>query len=237
MDRMIRRTAKIVASAFVLFSVSMSLASAASTYTDRSLFTPTISNSITDDYEGAGYAAGEIYPFYNDAAMSAVLGETDYTSTAYPDWNILVTENGNRSYCTGCNGSLELGFTTTSIGTSDGVYGVGLDYRNQTTVPYFAFVMFGDGTTGNFGLQSSNAPDDGSLDFFFGITSNLLIKSIHLGLSGGGTTQDGYFQMDNLTIGAVSAIPLPAALPLYGAGLGLLGLLGWRKRKYDNPAL
>ncbi len=29
----------------------------------------------------------------------------------------------------------------------------------------------------------------------------------------------------------VSAIPLPAALPLYGAGIAVLGFIGWRKRK------
>lgn len=29
----------------------------------------------------------------------------------------------------------------------------------------------------------------------------------------------------------VSVVPLPAALPLYGAGVALLGFLGWRKRK------
>ncbi len=31
--------------------------------------------------------------------------------------------------------------------------------------------------------------------------------------------------------GSPSTIPLPAALPLYAAGMGLLGLLGWRKRR------
>lgn len=30
--------------------------------------------------------------------------------------------------------------------------------------------------------------------------------------------------------GAVSAVPLPAALPLYGAALAVLGLFGWRRR-------
>ncbi|MEP5700513.1 MAG: hypothetical protein ABJN43_17945 [Sneathiella sp.] len=29
----------------------------------------------------------------------------------------------------------------------------------------------------------------------------------------------------------ISAVPLPAALPLYGAGVALLGLMGWRRRK------
>jgi hypothetical protein len=36
------------------------------------------------------------------------------------------------------------------------------------------------------------------------------------------------FEYANLT---VSAVPLPAALPLYGAGLAALGFIGWRKRR------
>jgi hypothetical protein len=36
---------------------------------------------------------------------------------------------------------------------------------------------------------------------------------------------------------SVSTTPLPAALPLFGAGLGVIGLLGWRKkRKLANEA-
>ena len=29
----------------------------------------------------------------------------------------------------------------------------------------------------------------------------------------------------------VAPVPLPAALPLYGTGLAILGLMGWRKRR------
>ncbi|MFC4271858.1 hypothetical protein GQF03_16155 [Sneathiella chungangensis] len=36
------------------------------------------------------------------------------------------------------------------------------------------------------------------------------------------------FEYGNIS---VSAVPLPAALPLYGAGLAALGFLGWRKRR------
>jgi len=36
--------------------------------------------------------------------------------------------------------------------------------------------------------------------------------------------------------GGPSAVPLPAALPLYGAGLALLGFMGWRKRRQSNKA-
>ncbi|WP_025896824.1 hypothetical protein [Sneathiella glossodoripedis] len=36
---------------------------------------------------------------------------------------------------------------------------------------------------------------------------------------------------DWIRVVTVSAVPLPAALPLYAAGVALLGFLGWRKRK------
>ncbi|WP_373085180.1 VPLPA-CTERM sorting domain-containing protein [Sneathiella sp.] len=36
------------------------------------------------------------------------------------------------------------------------------------------------------------------------------------------------FKIKSMT---VSAVPLPAALPLYGAGLAVMGFVGWRKRR------
>ncbi|MCF8468213.1 MAG: VPLPA-CTERM sorting domain-containing protein [Sneathiella sp.] len=41
------------------------------------------------------------------------------------------------------------------------------------------------------------------------------------------------FEYANLT---VSAVPLPAALPLYGAGLAVMGFVGWRKRRKSATA-
>lgn len=38
----------------------------------------------------------------------------------------------------------------------------------------------------------------------------------------------GHFSIDNVEL---SAVPLPAALPLFSAALGLLGFLGWRRRR------
>jgi hypothetical protein len=32
-------------------------------------------------------------------------------------------------------------------------------------------------------------------------------------------------------IAFIPIIPLPAAFPLFGTGLGLLGFLGWRRRR------
>jgi hypothetical protein len=40
-----------------------------------------------------------------------------------------------------------------------------------------------------------------------------------------------------LTSGPVSATPLPAALPLFATGLGLMGLLGWRRKRKGAVAI
>jgi hypothetical protein len=162
------------------------------TYVVRATFEAQLAAPIVDDFEAPPYPAG--FQILNNATMSAVLGETDYETTGFPDWNILP---GSGTYCAGCNGSFRLSFQTTSVGTADGVFGVGFDVvSNSTGLPYHAFVTFADGSTQDFALPSGSS--------FFGITSPTLIRSIHLGLAGGATTTSGSFVMDNLTIGAVA---------------------------------
>ncbi|USG63186.1 hypothetical protein NBZ79_09380 [Sneathiella marina] len=231
---------RIASTSVVVLGLSLTSAVAATTYTDRSLFEPTLGTSVTDDYSNAGYGRPPIATSnrFTNEEMSDVLGETEYTATSigYPinSNSVFGVNSGNgQAYCAGCNGSFNLGFTSTSVGTSDGVFGVGFDFLNLEDPFYTAFVTFGDGTTANYALPQSN-----SFQNFFGITSDLLVTSMHLGLIDGATTQlEGLFVIDNLTIGSaapLSAVPLPAALPLYGAGMALLGLAGWhRKRKLN----
>jgi hypothetical protein len=65
------------------------------------------------------------------------------------------------------------------------------------------------------------------------ITTNggLLVLSVRFG------NLSGYFNIDDVSMQicencAISApVPLPAALPLFAAGLGVLGLLGWRRKR------
>ena len=40
-----------------------------------------------------------------------------------------------------------------------------------------------------------------------------------------------------IQIGGLDPTPLPAALPLFAAGLGVLGLLGWRRKPKNAAAI
>lgn len=71
------------------------------------------------------------------------------------------------------------------------------------------------------------------LDQFLGIVASPMagvtlsgngIVRIEYGLSDGA----GAFVFDDLQL---MAVPLPAALPLFAGGLGLIGLLGWRRKR------
>lgn len=214
---------------FVIMTLALATSSVNATvlYNDRTTFDGMLGSSVTDDYENAAY------DYINtDAAMSAVLGETVYQSTGFTDLNI-VTDNtsGDNAYCSGCNGSFLLDFTSTSVGSASGVFGVGFDvHSSQNVFGTTAFVTFGDGSTVNYALAAAS-----DMDYFWGITSELLISSIHFGLIDGGTNTDNSVQrmaLDDLTIGnelgSSSSVPAPASVLLLG--LGLLGLAANRKK-------
>ncbi|MEX1034495.1 MAG: VPLPA-CTERM sorting domain-containing protein [Sneathiella sp.] len=55
----------------------------------------------------------------------------------------------------------------------------------------------------------------------------------HFGFGADG--RDDNFTIRKIEVAAISNIPLPAALPLYGTGLALMGYLGWRRRRNDTP--
>lgn len=174
-----------------IFLSSFSYAATPSFYTDRSTFESDLDTIITDDYSpSSGYPSG--FAIYNNVQMSSFFGETDYQTTGFPDWNFILS---SETYCAGCNGSFLLSFTTTSVTESGtGVFGVGVDIlSNASTVPYFAYITYGDATTETRSLPTGSS--------FFGVTAPELIQSIHFGLSGGGSTTSGSFEIDNLTIG------------------------------------
>ena len=60
-----------------------------------------------------------------------------------------------------------------------------------------------------------------------GITSSTTVTSVQFSF---GTGPDSFLP------GRLTAVPLPAALPLFATGLGALGLLGWRRKRKNAAA-
>jgi hypothetical protein len=202
---------------------------------DRLEFESTLARFLVDDYSDHLYTIGDIgdgpvHDRFSDSAMSAVKGETVYTTTFpnVPDLNRIVNQEYNPYYCVGCNGSFTLGFMSTSYGNERGVYGVGFDIvlnPGPGSNGFDALVTFGDGSIANYDLPLTVFDFSNTDLVFFGITSETLIKTIDFGPYGGSITSSRFFALDNLTIGSV---PTPATLALFG--IGLAGL-GWSRRK------
>ena len=242
-----RRSGAVTAGLFVSALTLVSLASAgvakAVIFNDRGAFEATLGTSITDDYASPGYLSGDVFDnvtsdTHSDANMSAIFGQTRYSTTGAPDANTVSGQAlGNPNYCGGCPGSYLLDFTTTSIGTANGVFGVGLDVLVGLEIVFgtTAFVTYGDGTTENFAIPGG-PPFAGSP--FWGITDPRLISSIAFGLPNGGTNTDNSVQRmahDNLTIGMqAQVLPEPATLALFGLGLASLGFAMRRRGGASN---
>ena len=208
--------------AFLLLTSTLFAASASAApvfYGTRAAFLTQVGASVTDDYSNSGYAF-----IQTNAAMSAVLGETDYLTTGHLNNNIVFATQ----YCAGCNGSFLLTFTSTSVGGPGGVFGVGLDITfNSTALPYHAFITYGDSSTQDVLLSAGIG--------FLGVTSDLDLRSIHFGLANGGATIDGSFAIDNLTIGrAASNVPEPASIALVAVAFAAMGAT--RRRKLSCPS-
>jgi len=188
-------------------------------YTDRATFEAQLdtNNIVIDDYENPGYTSGDIVHVdteiekrdgFSDAAMSAVLGETKYIVTNPVFYNLVyvnfVVDPGNRFYCTGCNGTFTLDFTSTSFGDSTGVFGAGfyVGFSRRSVNPYqpaIATVTFGDDSTQDYILTTQS---------FFGVVAEENIKSIHVGGPGGTDVSGNFsFYMDNLIIGDLGNTP------------------------------
>jgi hypothetical protein len=176
-------------------------------YTDETSFLGQLASSITDNYTNPGY--NDFPPtVLTDAQMTAVLNETTYQTTGFVNNDLVLAFGNEKAYCGGCNGSFLLSFDHTTVGDSNGVFGVGVDIVENTGGPsYDAFVTFGDGSTEDFALAGNG---------FWGITSTSEVSSIAFAVDGLPTTE-GAFAITDLTIG--SSVPEPNTLALLGTAL------------------
>ncbi|CAE7412928.1 unnamed protein product [Symbiodinium pilosum] len=167
-------------------------------FSKKKKFEALLSASIVDPYDNVGYTMGDNADFPNfdsftDAGMTAVIGETQYTSTGFVNNNLITNQaSGDPIYCAGCNGSYRLTFTSTSIGTPEGVFAAGVVVAAEAEGVFgtIAFVTYGDGSTDEFPVPDQS---DGE-DPFWGIIDCRRIASIHMGLAGGAPNIDNDVQ-------------------------------------------
>jgi len=107
-----------------------------------------------------------------------------------------------------------------------------LDLFNEAGVENATVTWF-DGT------EHTLAPITADLSETPGSTSGFLkkvllpnITATWIKFSASGTPYSG----NDYAVAAISAVPLPAALPLYGAGVALMGFLGWRRKRAISAA-
>jgi hypothetical protein len=83
------------------------------------------------------------------------------------------------------------------------------------------------------GTNTTTAPNPGTwptgtLTFNSLLTFDNVV--VHWDSANGATDYGPIFAADNMIV-TPSAVPLPAALPLFATGLGAMGLLGWRRKR------
>lgn len=212
MNHKVARRVALLSALVITTQVAVRTEAATTVHGNRAAFQAGLVSAFTDTY-GAELGYPGSFAILTDAQMSAVVGQTKYTTTGFNNLNIV----GFGYYCAGCNGSFKLDFTDTSFTKDGGVFGAGFDIRFNSSNYYDALVTFADGSTGLYALNAGPG--------FWGITSNTGIASIAFGPDGN-RSQAGSFGIGNLTIGAV---PEPETWMLLLAGFGMVGF-GLRRR-------
>jgi len=79
-------------------------------------------------------------------------------------------------------------------------------------------------------LGTFNAIGVSSLPQVFGFSQTIAsFVRLQILSNNGGTFNTGFGEV--AFDGSTSVVPLPAALPLFGTGLGIMGFIGWRRKR------
>ena len=177
---------------------------------------------------------------------SGTFGVTPVGSSSYAG---LQSDTCN-AYSSGCVGSLDMfiHYAGPTIGVNTFSYDfIDLDISGANDTSSFfetASIELFDGNIGSLGAAvvfSALAPPSATgdknsqqLTVSGNVTSNDGVWA-HLRFTSSLLATSGTWRNTPETVyawaGPVTVIPLPAALPLYGTGLAIMGLIGWRRKK------
>jgi hypothetical protein len=162
-------------------------------------------------------------------AIGSVTGVVDQASTSVP------------KYYTTANGRVYMSYTANSGGNGDPLQANatpvsgsnGWGWRQGQAVQYIPnnALAFQGGTSVVETISTGNSitytiTDNGLLGNTFGLAWDMTCANDAI---------QGYVNLTTDT--GLTATPLPAALPMFTAGLGMMGLLGWRRKRKSAAAL
>ena len=172
---------------------------------------PSLASATTIDYGSFASFTGP--PFSSDG-----MTVTGYSDVAiYPGVSI-----GIGDYSISGGEFINFAFDTPAAAVSYNVF-------QSSTLPPYSYnsgerilEAFG---VGGASLGTTNQYGGGVFDVSAAF-GNALIEGFRLT-----TYTETGFALDRISFESVSAVPLPAALPLYGAGLAVMGFIGWRRKR------
>lgn len=188
----------------------------------------TPATAVTIDFEGTGVASGSeisgVLP-YTESGFELVNGTTGSGNLISGSANLAYTLNGSDffGWIEGANVILQSSSATPfSILSFDGAPLFDVDLLVE-------FQVSGTFSGGGTISDTFNIAD--------GIWTTFLFDASWVNLDSVSFTAGGNAAFDNIVLDTtVTPVPLPAALPLFAGGLGLLGLFGWRRKRMAASA-
>lgn len=156
---------------------------------------------------------------YDSASGTVVEGVTGSTIDRRSPWQD--TSNSGATYTAVLNQSSATYDFTSSMNSISFLWG---SVDSYNTINFYSGAVLVDTLEGQE-VINDNAPEGTGW-----INISILAASFD---SMEFVSTDNAFEYSNLE---VTTVPLPAALPLYGAGIAVLGFIGWRKRRQRSAA-
>jgi hypothetical protein len=172
---------------------------------------------VTNVTSPTSYFQSIALPFTSASAttittIDAYIGTTDAVPTGSVDLGIMADSGGLPSATFIYDSVVSLALTSPVSLNS-------LSWSIAGGLQYWLVAIAVDGTDAGWNMNNINLPTS-ALASGHGDASSISWGVI-----------DWYLPEARITDDAVSAVPLPAALPLFATGLGALGLLGWRNKR------